>query len=87
MGPFPVLQHKDKYSVLLVNDRPLSVSIDRLKTHHHLPATAIFNESLDRVTDNTSRRQAPAAADSDAPFEAQLTRTGRFSVVPARFRS
>ena len=88
-GPFPVLERSEKTFIILKRDKPVTVTIDRLKPAVFLPET--------NVKDSGSVRPAAAAVGprpralpvlpAPAVTDVRLTSSGRVSRPPARFQA
>ncbi|XP_067205351.1 uncharacterized protein [Linepithema humile] len=72
-GPFNVLSRNDKVYRLLVNGKPINVSIDRLKSAYTL--------------DNDEQPIEPTPADQPKPSATNKTRSGRTSKPTVRFQA
>ena len=91
-GPFPVLERSDKTFVVLKRDKPVTVTIDRLKPAVLLPESPL-ESGIDPVAPMTGLRPrprppaGPPAPSRPLPSPAPLeTRSGRLSRPPSRFQ-
>ena len=82
-GPYQVLTRRDKTMQILVRDRPVTVSTDRVKPAYML------NESSHgtHTTFNPTTTATPASPATPPQLAAKATRCGRQIRLPARFNS
>ena len=97
-GPFLVITKADKYFTISRNDKPIKVTVDRLKpaySAHTPPPPAVVPDATQQVQPDAPVEHAPPPPDDydvnypelDQSERLVKTRSGRLVTRPARFKS
>ena len=87
-GPFQVLDRNEKYFSVLIKDKTVNISIDRLKPAYML-TTDIDDVPEKVIVDNETNKHSGEKfpqATSDSENRTTITRSGRQVKLPVRFR-